>query len=122
MADGAVTGYAGTHVWIAKGVVKSVWASVAGTTTCLPVDAPNLPDKSITATGTWGAATMIVEGSSDNVTYVPVNDSRGEGNPISFTGDNGVTILENFPYIRAKTTGGTGTALTISITSQSTQR
>ena len=114
--------FAGTHVAVAKGVVQSTWTAVTGVTTCLPVDAPHLPDKSVIATGTWGSATLVVEGSADNVTYVGLNDTRGEGNAVSFTANNAVTILENFPYIRAKTTGGTNTNLTVTIISQSTQR
>ncbi len=122
MADAVVTSYAGPHRWIAKGVLASQWTTVAGSTTCLPVDAPHLPDKTVVATGTWGGATLIVQGSSDGVTYVTLNDSRGEGNAISLTADNAVTIAENPQYIRASTSGGTGTSLTVTITSQSTQR
>ncbi len=122
MADAVVTDYAGPHRWIAKGVLKSQWTTVAGATTCLPLDAPHLPDKTVQATGTWGGATLVVQGSADNVTYVGLNDSRGEGNAISMSADNIVTIAENPQYIRAVTSGGTGTSLTVTITSQSTQR
>ncbi len=122
MADATVTSFAGPHTWIMKGVLQSQWTSWAGVTTGLPVEAPHLPDKTVAVHGTWGSATFVIEGSSDGTNYFTLNDTRGEGNPISLTADNIVTILENVRYIRGKTTGGTGTALTVTITSQSSQR
>ena len=122
MADSPVTSFAGPSVWIAKGVLQTQWTAWAGVTTGLPVTAPNLPDKTVAVHGTWGSATFVIEGSSDGTNYFTLNDSRGEGNPISLTADNVVMIAENPKHIRGKTTGGTNTALTVTITSQSPQR
>ena len=41
----------GTHVWIAKGVLKSVWSSITGADVGTYLDAPNLPDKTVTVSG-----------------------------------------------------------------------
>ncbi len=122
MADSPVTSFAAPSVWISKGVLETQWTSWAGVTTGVTLQAPNLPDKTVAVHGTWGGATFVIEGSSDGTNYFTLNDTRGEGNPISLTADNIVTILENVRYIRGKTTGGTGTSLTVTLTSQSGQR
>ena len=122
MADATVTGFAAPSVAIAKGVLQTRWTTFAGVTTSIPISAPHLPDKTISAHGTWGSATLVVQGSDDGTNYFTLNDSRGEGNAVSLTADNIVTILENPRYIQVKTTGGTGTSLTVTITAQSGQR
>lgn len=122
MADSVVTNFAAPSVFIAKGVLQTQWLAWAGVTTGVPITEVAYPDKTVSAHGTWGGATLVVEGSEDGTNYFTLNDSRGEGNAISLTADNIVTILENPRYIRCKTTGGTGTALTVTITAQSAQR
>lgn len=116
MADGAVTSFAGGTSAPCRGVLVTTWTAFAGVTTSIPISAPHYPDKTISATGTWGGATLVVNGSGDGTTYVGLNDSRGEGNAVSMTADNLVTILENPRYIQVKTTGGTGTSLVVTIT------
>ena len=122
MADGAVTGYAAGSTPVSKGVIAVQWTSWAGTTTGIPLTLAAYPDKTVAAHGTWGGATLVVEGSMDGTNYFTLNDSRGEGNAISLTADNIVTILENPYYVRCKPTGGTGTALTVTIVAQSGRR
>lgn len=122
MADTPVVDFAAPSHWISKGVMETQWTAWAGVTTGIPLVAPNLPDKTLAVHGTWGAATFVLEGSSDGTNYFTLNDTRGEGNPISLTADNIVTVLENPRYMRGKTTGGTSTVLIVTITSQSTQR
>lgn len=122
MADSVVTGFAAGTTFPAKGVAATQWTSWAGVTTGIPLTLSAYPDKTVGVHGTWGAATFVVEGSMDGTNYFTLNDSRGEGNAISLTADNIVTILENPYYIRCKTTGGTGTALTVTIIAQSAQR
>ncbi len=122
MADATVTDFPGVHRLIAKGVLVSTYTAVAGVTTCLPLTAPNYPDKTVSATGTWGSATLTIEGSNDGTTYETLNDSRGEGNPLTLTANNLVVIGENPRFIRPRTSGGTSTSLTIIFSSQSTRR
>lgn len=72
------------------------------------------PDKTITVTGTWGGATLIVQGSNDGVTYITMTDPQG--NALSKTANFIETILENPLYIKVVTSGGTGTVLSAIIT------
>lgn len=125
MADTPVVDHVGVHSnGPARGVLTSTWSAVAGVTTCLPLDAPNFPDKTFTATGTWGSATLVVEGSNDGTTYMTVNclTATGEVTAASFTDNAVFNVIENPRYLRPRTTGGTSTALTIICTSQTTRR
>lgn len=122
MADGAVTDYPGVTVAIARGVIRTQWTNWAGTTTGLPLVAPAYPDKTVSVHGTWGGATFVLQGSSDGTNYYTLNDTRGQGNAISLTADEVATVLENVEYLRGQTTGGTGTSLTVTVTSKTSGR
>jgi len=109
----------GTHVWIAKGVLKSVWGPFTGTDVGTYLDAPFLPDKTVTVSGTFDGSTTIIQDGLG----VTLNDSRGEGNALSFTAANTVAINENPEKLRFSTSGGGGSqSLTVTIISQSARR
>lgn len=78
----------------------------------------NFADRTITVTGTWSSATLLVEGSNDNVTFVTMTDPQG--NALSKTADFIEAMLENPLYVRVSTSGGgAGTTLTAIITAKS---
>lgn len=109
--------------WIARGVLKTVWSNLANGDTGGLLDANSLPDKTVTITGTFGAGgTVIIEGGISG-TYNTLNDSRGEGNSLSFTSGDTRIINENPQFIRPSVTAGDGTtALTVTVISQSARR
>jgi len=72
----------------------------------------NFPDKTVSITGTYGGATLVIEGSNDNVTFVTLHDTFDVAatSAISVTAGNHVLgILESPRYIRPNVTGGDGT-------------
>ena len=120
-----------SSVWIAKGVVRSAWSTMVKTASIGdPISAPNLPDKTVqvrksTATNGFSGATIAIEGSNNTATgpYVTLNDSRGEGFPLTFTTTDIRTIMENPQFIRPRYTAATGTpSLNIEIIQQSGKR
>ena len=125
MADAANTTHPGVHFnGPSKGVLRCVWEAMAGVTTALPMSAPQYPDRTFTGTGTWGSATLVLEGSNDGVTYITLNcmTATGEVTVASFTDNFGALLIEHTLYVRPKTTGGTGTDLDVICLAQSTRR
>lgn len=70
----------------------------------------NKADRTIQVFGTWGSATLVVEGSLDGVNYETLTDPQG--NLLSFTTNRIETVTEAVRYIRPRTSGGTGTDVT----------
>src|SRR5216684_8564247 len=109
----------GSGTWLQKTVHQESWllmASVSGDLTS-PLNAPGLPDKTVSVDGTFtGAPTWIIEGSQDATNYDQMHDING--NLLSFTAAGTKAIAENLPYIRGHATAGTGGAsINIRITS-----
>lgn len=105
-----------THV---KGPANSrfiVWDTLAQGDSGFPLEGPNLSDKTFVLSGTYGGATVTIEGSNNNSTWVTLKDPFGD--PYSYTtGNKCEIILQNPRYLRPNVTGGDGTtALTFSIT------
>lgn len=82
----------------------------------LPLEGPNLSDKTFSLTGTYGGATVTIEGSNDGSTWITLKDPFGD--LYSYTaGSKCEIILQNPRYLRPNVTGGDGTtSLTFSIT------
>lgn len=115
----------GTGKWLGKGVHKHTWAALANGDSGSWLSAADLSDKSLHVYGTFGTGgTLIMEGSNnEGVSAVSLNDSRGEGNALSFTAENLVTILENPERIRPRVTAGDGTtSLTVVVVSKSSNK
>lgn len=70
---------------------------------------------------TAGAATAILEGSMDDVTFFTLTD--GQGNAISFTASGGEMVAENMLFYRVRlSTAGSGAIWTCHLLSRSTMR
>ena len=70
---------------------------------------------------TTGSATIILEGSLDDVTFFPLTD--GQGNAISFTASGGELVSENVLFYRPRlSTIGSGAIWTARLLSRSTMR
>lgn len=66
------------------------------------------PDKTVSVTGTFDSATVILQGSNDNSNWFTLNDVYG--NALSFTAAAMAVVSENPKYIRPNTSGGSGSA------------
>ena len=65
------------------------------------------PDKTVHVTGTFGTATVTIQGSNDGTNFTNLVDPQG--NALSFTATGIEQILENPEYIRVNRTSGDGT-------------
>lgn len=113
-----------------QGTWRSIWGSMGGADSGTPDQLSRYPMHSVqfgavdplvqpppgAGVGTtFGGATAVLEGSEDGVTYFTLKDVLG--NNVS-TAVAGRFDIEAIPYhVRPRTSGGTGTDLTVIITS-----
>lgn len=69
--------------------------------------------RSVQIEGTFGGATVVLQGSNDGTNYESLTDPQG--NAISKTSAALEAIEELTRYVRAVTSGGTGTSVTVSL-------
>jgi hypothetical protein len=118
----------GVGQWVAKGVYHHKWSLTGTVTNGRPAVIPNLPDKTIQVRGTFaGGGTVSVTIFGSNATAgaagslatsaaFPLNDSRGDGNAMTFTAVDGRQINENpFCIFPKLTTVSGGTSLTVEL-------
>jgi hypothetical protein len=87
------------------------------------VSIPGAADKTVQYTGTFSGSTLIIEGSLaalDTGTYATLTDPQG--NAISVTAAGLEAITEQTTWVRPRITGGTATAITITLLCRSTMR
>jgi hypothetical protein len=103
-----------------KGILVAKWEGLGNADSGTALDGARYPDKTITILGTFGGATVVIEGSNDGgTTWHTLNDSRGEGNSFSVTDEDTRVLLENPLLIRPSTSGGTGTDVDVICVAQS---
>lgn len=106
-----------THKWTVSGILATDISSTHS--------GSRLSDKTVQVLGTFGVGGVLsIEGSNDGgTTWNILNDTRGEGNPLTFNTAGGSdirSINENPDLIRANCTAGDGaTNLTVIIVSSS---
>ncbi len=98
--------------------VVITWANVGDADTCKAVSRPDLADKSVQVEGTFGGATMKLQGSNDSTTgsdgnFETLNDPTG--NAISLTSAGLKQVTEATAWIKPATSGGTGSSLTVTV-------
>ena len=116
----------GSGVWIGRRTHKWTCTAIPNGNQSSVLGANRLSDKTVQVLGTFGAAGSInIEGSNDGgTTWGILNDSRGKGNPLTFTAAAPPAVInENPELIRANVTAGDGTtALTVIIVSHTVTR
>lgn len=114
---------------IAKGVLKTTIGPFTTVSDYAYVNAPQYPDKSITAyvTGAnkWPAAKLIAEGCGvSGGTYVALHSASGVA--MTFTTGKALVLNENPPWIKIRvsstTTANANRRLWVNLMSQSTRR
>lgn len=114
---------------VGRGVLEVVWTPLLNGDVGTPFDATMFPDKTVTVRGTFGVGGSVTIKGTDLADPTAVtgwdalNDSRGEGNALTFTARDTRVILESPGELAPHVTAGDGTtSLTVVIYAQSTQR
>lgn len=82
--------------------------------TGLAVERPQWYDRVLVATGTWGGATLILEGSNDGTNFVPLKDANGTA--ISLTADGTFHLLGTPRFVRPRlSVVGAGATITATL-------
>lgn len=96
-------------------VICYEWALTTADPTGTGIGQVNYADRTFVAWGTWGGATLTIEGSNDGTTWVALSNA-GSASRATATADAAITIVELTRYVRPKlTTVGVGATITVSL-------
>lgn len=91
------------------------WTLTTANTDGAPLEWPQWADRCFTASGTWGAATLTIEGSNDGATWLPLSNAAG-GAAATFTANGAKSIIELPRYVRPNlTTPGSGASVAVQL-------
>lgn len=91
-----------------------IWTPVTEADTCAAVSFPDLTDRSVHVYGTFGSASVAIQGSNNNgASFVALNDPGGSA--IAITSEKIKAILENSQQIKPVATGGSAQSLSVAI-------
>lgn len=99
------------------GVLQTTWTPLGNADTGTPEELSRYPNKSVQIGGTFGGATVVLEGSDDGITYATVKDITGA--LVSGTSAARFDVVDIPYFIRPRTSGGSGTAAFVILTSRS---
>lgn len=74
----------------------------------------SLVTASVQVGGTFGGATVVLQGSNDGVTYATLKDLQG--NNISFTSAGYAEFSSGAAFIKPSISGGTGDSINVTVT------
>lgn len=104
-----------TDVWGDGSSILLVWTPLTEADTCRAVALPAHSDKSVHASGTFGGASVSVQGSNNSgASFVALNDAA-TGTPVAITAEAIKAVLENTQQIKPVAAGGAAQILTISM-------
>jgi hypothetical protein len=89
------------------------WGPVTESDTCNPANMGDFSDRSVQIAGTFGAATVVMQGSNDGTNYAPITDPQG--NSISKTSAAIEAMTELCRYVKPTFSGGTGQSVTVTM-------
>jgi len=96
-------------------VVLWTWALATANVDGFPLEWSEWADRTFTASGTWGGATLSIEGSNDGTNFFTLSNAAG-GTAATFTADGCKTIIETPRWARPKlTTAGSGATVTVTL-------
>lgn len=94
--------------------ILAVWTPVTESDTCVPISMPEHSDKSVHVSGTFGSASVAVQGSNNGgASFASLNDPTGT--VIAITAEKIKAVLENTVQVKPVATGGSAQSLTISM-------
>jgi hypothetical protein len=105
-----------------NGAVKQfLWVLTTADHTGDAVINVDFADRTLTAVGTWGGATMTVEGSNDGTNWMPLSDAAGAADATAAT-NKAMTVVELTRFIRPRlTTPGSGATVTVVLLARNSQ-
>jgi len=80
----------------------------------------DLADRSVQVTGTFAAATIVLEGSNDGINYFTLSNPAGAA--LSFTAAGLMQVNLPTAWVRPRVTVGSGASLTVRLTARRTLR
>ena len=89
------------------------WETMGNADTGTSSSVPEYSDKTVQITGTFGGATVTLQGSNDDTNWTTLTDIQGTA--LAVTAADISLVAENPLYVRAITTGGTGTDVDVII-------
>lgn len=98
---------------VSPGAIIVTWA-LGNADQGLPFNLSSAADLTCHTFGTFGAATITWQGSSDGTNWHPMTQKGGTSN-MAYTTTGNHTPNEMPPFIRPISSGGTGTAITASL-------
>lgn len=93
--------------------ILAVWAATTEADTFVAVKMPEYSSRSISIQGTFGGATVVVNGSIDGTNFTGLTNPAGSA--ISKTSAAVVGVFESVVYYQPSASGGTGQSLTVSM-------
>lgn len=97
-----------------EGYLHVLWENIAeGDDTSSVLLRPSNNDKTVQVTGTFGGATITIQGSIDGVNWFSVKNATGT--TVSFTSAGGAFMAENVPYYRVVIENGTNSDVDVHI-------
>lgn len=91
------------------------WALTTANTDGSPVEWTQWADRCFTAFGTWGGATLTIQGSNDGTNWFTLSNAAG-ATGATFTADGGKSIIELPRYVRPNlTTPGAGATVSVQL-------
>lgn len=104
MATGAVTSF------VQEGVIEARWSGLAAGEAGVAATASRWPGKSVHISGTFGGATLAIQGSNDGSNWSALSSGLGaQGDLTGINSGRVVNVFENPKFIRPALTGGDGT-------------
>lgn len=89
------------------------WAAMGNADTGTEVQMSGASDRSVQIEGTFGGATVVIQGSNDGTNWQSLTDPQG--NAISTTAAKLEQISELTRYVRPSTSGGVGTSVNVTL-------
>lgn len=106
----AVIAYAGQDLPSLYGKAGLItWSALATNDTGTPIQAAGLSERSFQVAGTFGGATVVLQGSNDGTNWVTLTDPLGVA--ISFTSTGLKQVMQVCRYMRPSVSGGAGVAI-----------
>lgn len=93
-------------------VIIASWTMATGDTAAF-LEVPSFGDHSVQVAGTFGGATVNIEGSNDGTNFVTMTDPQGTA--LAFSAAGLKQAMELVRYIRPAVVGGSGVSITVTM-------
>ncbi len=97
-----------------NGAVLYTWETLGDADNGAAITLPYAADITVQASGTFGSATVRLQGSNDGTNWHNMTQ-KGGTSALGFTANGLHSVNENPAYIRPHTTGGTGTDVDVTV-------